>query len=96
MPAKKTTKKIEPEEKPRLIVPEGCYSLILSKDELVSAIQTLGFSKELFTQMALNCRKDGDEQSAKVYSARSELSWLLYRKFKVVAGIGEPTSSEVH
>ena len=46
--------------------------------------------------MSESCRQDGDDKATQVYSARAELSLLLYEKLKIVAGIGEPLSREVH
>ncbi len=94
---KKTTskKKIEKKVKPKLI-PEGSYSLVMSAEEMLSMIQILSFSREVFEQMAVNCHREGDEKGMQVYGARSKLSWMLYEKFRDVAGIGEPSSDQVH
>ena len=93
----KTTKKKATEkliQKPT--VDDGNFTIVLSVDEMFSLVQILGFSKEIFERMALNYDKDGQLESAKVYAARSELSMILFKKFRAVAGIGEPTSRDVH
>ena len=68
----------------------------MSVEETFSLVQILSFSKEIFEKMSENCLKDGDIKVAQVYAARSKLSLLLFEKFKAVAGIGEPTSRDVH
>ena len=95
---KKKTKKIEKatvEKKPR-IVEVGCYSFAMNEDEMLSIIQILIFSKEIFEQMALDCHKQGNEKAMQTYGARAKLSLMLYEKFKDVAEIGEPISNEFH
>ena len=72
------------------------YSVVMTNDEVSAIIQILGFSKEVFEQMALNALKDKDETTSKIYSARSQLSLMLYSKFKDILKIGEPTSREIH
>lgn len=95
MPEKKTkTKKIEV-KKPR-IVEQGNFSVVLTSDELFSMIQVLSFSREVFSQMAYDCKTLGDDRAATVWGARSELSYMLFKKFRDVAEIGEPVSNEVH
>ncbi len=97
MPVKKKTKKKTTELPPaKPIVSEGSFLVDLSVEEMFSLVQILGFSKDIFGRMSENCLKDGDNKAAEVYGARSQLSMLLYQKLKVVAGIGEPTSREVH
>ena len=95
MPATKKTKKIKNIEK-KPPIEEGSFSLTLSVEEMLSLIQILGFSKDIFERMSLNCERDGDAKLATVYGARSQLSLMLYDRLKTVAGIGEPTSREVH
>ena len=94
MPTKKTKKKTELTEKPP--VEEGNFLVVLSVQEMFSLVQILSFSKDIFERMAENSIKDGDDKSGQVYGARSKLSMILYEKLKDVAGIGEPTSREVH
>lgn len=94
MPVKKKTK-----NKEKLLPPppeEGSLSLVLTVEETFSLIQMLTFSKEIFERMSANCKIDGDLKAAEVYAARSQLSLLLFKKLKIIAGIGEPTSREVH
>ena len=96
MPAKKktTAKTIELSVKPP--VEEDNFSVVLTVEEMFSLVQILSFSKEIFEKMSENCHQDGDEKATQVFSARSKLSLMLYEKLKAVAGIGEPTSREVH
>ena len=77
-------------------IAEGEYSFCMTIDEMLSMIQILTFSKEMFNQMSINCLKEGDEKSAAVYAARVELSQILYRKISQVARIGEPLSRDIH
>jgi len=95
VPAKKTKKKTNKAAK-KPPIDDGNFSLVLSVDEMFSLVQILGFSKDIFERMSMNCEKDGDVKAATVYGARSQLSMMLYEKLKVIAGIGEPTSREVH
>lgn len=92
--AKKKTKKTKLIVKPP--VEEGNFSVEISVEEMFSLVQILSFSKEIFQKMSENYFKEGDDRSMLVYDARSKLSLMLYEKFKAVAGIGEPTSREVH
>lgn len=71
-------------------------SAVLTMEELVSATQLFGFSKDLFAQMAVNSANEGNEQMSQVYAARAQLSLTLYAKFKTLASIGEPDSRQVH
>ncbi len=107
MPTKKKTKKTKKIQSeitvaklasfdPKPPIQEGSFSMELRTDEILSAIQILAFSVEIFDKMSRNCEKDGDLVTAEAYLARSQLSALLYEKFKTVAEIGEPTSREVH
>lgn len=91
---KKTKMTKKKADKPK--IEEGSFSIVLNVEEMFSLIQILSFSKEVFEKMSENCRKDGNDKSMRVYGARSQLSLILYEKFKIIAGIGEPTSREVH
>ena len=92
---KKTTKAIAEKKKPQLIK-EGEYNVALTAEEMLSAIQILSFSKDMFEQVALESSKSGDEKSTLVWSARANLSMLLWLKLRDVASIGEPSSGELH
>jgi hypothetical protein len=81
---------------PKKLIEEGHYSLILSKDEILTAVQILSFAQGMFEQMAENSHKDGDAKSEQTWSARAKLSLFLYGKLRDVANIGEPTSGEIH
>ena len=100
MPKKKTKTKISKEavdeslKKPEIV--EGQYSFCMTIDEVLSMVQVLSFSKEMFNQLSINFLKDGDEKNAAMYAARSELSSLLYKKIREVASIGEPASRNIH
>jgi hypothetical protein len=91
---KKTTMPSKVETRP--IVEEGNFSVMLGPQEMLSLIQVLSFSKEIFEKMALSMYHENDEASALMYSARSQLSLKLFEKFKTAANIGEPTSKELH
>jgi hypothetical protein len=65
-------------------------------NEVYSMVQILGFSRDVFKQMSLNCAVDGDKKSEEVYAARSELSQILFEKMRSIASIGEPTSRALH
>jgi hypothetical protein len=77
-------------------IEDGNFSVTLSTDEMYSLVQILSFSKEVFEKMAENCKAEGNEKATQIYSARSSLSLILYERLKIVAGIGEPTSREIH
>ncbi len=96
MPAKKKTKKTLTKLSTKPLMEGDNFSVVMTVDEMFSLVQILSFSKDIFERMSKNCHKDGDIKSSDVYSARSQLSMLLYKKFKDIAGIGEPTSREVH
>ena len=96
MPAKKKTKTNPNKLIVKPPIEDGSFSVVLSVDEMFSLVQILSFSKEIFGKMSESCRQDGDDKATQVYSARAELSLLLYEKLKIVAGIGEPLSREVH
>lgn len=70
--------------------------MALTAEEMLSAIQILGFSKDMFEQMALDRNKAGDEKATMIWSARANLSMLLWLKLKDVANIGEPSSDQLH
>lgn len=89
---KKTQKKIEV---PKLI-PQDHYSLVMSREEILSAVQILSFAQHMFEQMATESTKDGDEKATTQWAARARLSVLLYEKLRDVANIGEPMSTEIH
>lgn len=71
-------------------------SFILSQEEIVSLLQVLYFSREVFNQMALEMDQVGKTGIGKVYSARATLSSILYNKFNVINQIGEPISKDLH
>ena len=97
MPIKKKTKKKTTKAVDTLPpIEKGSYTVVLSVDEMLSLVQILGFSKDLFDKMSETSHKEGKDGVAQVYDARSQLSVLLYEKLKIIAGIGEPTSREVH
>lgn len=75
---------------------DGHYTLVMSIDEVVSMIQILAFSKELFNQMAVNAADSKDQKSQAVFTARSELSAILFSRIRALTGIGEPSSRELH
>jgi hypothetical protein len=77
-------------------ISSGSYSFDLSGDELYSVIQVLAFSKDVFMQMSDNYIKEGNEKAGITMRARSELSNILWNKFKNIALIGEPVSRDVH
>jgi hypothetical protein len=77
-------------------VNSGESTFVLNSDEVSSLVQILAFSKELFMQMSINAADSKDEKSQIIFAARSELSSMLYRKFREIASIGEPTSRELH
>lgn len=77
-------------------VDEGEFTFVLSADEVLAIVQILAFSKDVFAKMSANSEKDGDINAAKTYATRSELSGLLYEKFRENASIGEPTSRNLH
>jgi hypothetical protein len=89
---KKAKKKLEP---PKLIE-EDNYTVVMSREELLSSIQVLSFAKGMFEQLAVNSKKDGDDDAMATWVARAKLSLLLCSKFREVINIGEPTSREVH
>jgi len=93
---KKTKKMMIAEIAPKPPIEEGSFSVVLSVEDMFSLVQILSISKSIFEKTGEACLKDGDEKSAQVFYARAKLSLLLYDKFKTVAGIGEPTSREVH
>jgi len=68
----------------------------MSREELMSSIQVLTFAKAMFEQLAMNSKKDGDNEAMQAWIARAKLSLLLCSKLRDVAKIGEPTSREVH
>jgi hypothetical protein len=70
--------------------------MVLTADEILSTIQIFGFSKDVFAQMAFDCRNQGDERGAMIWGARAELTVMLFKKFRTVAGIGEPAPGEIH
>ena len=90
-----STKPVEQEKK----MPEakvGDYTFMLNTDEVLSLIQILAFSKDLFMQMSINAATAQDQKGQITYAARSELSAMLYSKFREIASIGEPSSRELH
>jgi hypothetical protein len=95
---KKTPKKIEEvAEAPKpMLVPLDHYSLVVSREEVLSAVQILSFAQHMFEQMAVEANKDGDAKATSQWAARAKLSVLLYTKFRDVANIGEPDSTELH
>lgn len=97
MAVKKTKKTAtKTEEKPPVLVEPGNFTMVLSTEEMMSAVQILGLAKDIFGQAAVDSRAAGNEKSAAVFLARSELSLMLYRKFRDVARIGEPESGLMH
>ena len=75
---------------------EDTYSLVMSREEILSSIQILSFAKGVFEQMAINSEKEDDAKSTAAWAARAKLALLLSAKLHDVAKIGEPTSREVH
>ena len=96
---KKTTKKVKPTApeptKPNLIEP-GSYSVVYSRDEMISSVQMLSFGQTVFEQIAVTCHKEGNDKSMEMWAARSKLCAMLCEKLRNIAKIGEPTSREVH
>lgn len=72
------------------------FSFNMAVDEMLSMVEILGFSKEIFEKMAQNCAIDGNADGHKMFMARSQIAYSLYEKFKHVAEIGEPISREIH
>lgn len=97
---KKKTKKTasKPVEETKVLpqVREGDLTFVMSRDEVYSLVQILGFSRDVFKQMSLNCGLEGDKQAEEAYAARSELSLILFNKIRQIASIGEPTSRAFH
>jgi hypothetical protein len=97
---KATTKKKEVKEKNlpnRKLVQGDEFSVVLNANELLSLIQLLSFSKDVFENMAINTLRDGGDKVVQAsYSARAQLSLALSQKFRDLANIGEPQSREVH
>jgi len=83
-----------PPSKPLLRADE--FSLVFTADEMLSIINILSFSKDIFDQMAQSLNKEGDPKAGEVFSARAVVSQIIYGKFRDAAEIGEPTSREVH
>jgi hypothetical protein len=94
MASKKNETPIEVPTKP--IVGENEYSMVFTADEMLSVINILSFSKEIFNQMAATLEKEGDLKSGEIYTARAIMSQLIYAKFRDTAAIGEPTAREIH
>lgn len=69
---------------------------ILSIEEIISLIQILSLSKEVFFQMSLNSVDLKDEKVRAAFASKSEISAFLCDRLKKLASIGEPTSREVH
>lgn len=87
------------QNKPLTRVPEvepDCISLSLSSEEIISLTQILAFAKEVFAQMSNDLFKEGNEKASSMYSARSQLSAILYNKFNALNNIGEPVSRDLH
>ena len=97
---KKTTKAEVPapvvEERKLPEVQPGEHTFIMSTNEVFSTVQILGFARDVFKQMSMNCAVEGDKKAEEVYAARSELSGILFEKFRITASIGEPTSRAFH
>jgi hypothetical protein len=91
---KKTTDIEEIPAKPPVEV--GNFSVVLSIEEMFSLVSLLTFSKKIFEKMADNSLKVGDVAAMEIYNAHSKVSIDIYQKLNAVAGIGEPTSREVH
>ena len=95
--AKKTaaaTPKKTPTDK--VLVKPNEYTLVFTADEMLSAINILSFSEDIFKQMSINLVKEGDVKAGDVFSARAILSHMIYSRFRDAAEIGEPSSREVH
>ena len=84
------------QQPPKPPVREGEFTFVLSTEEVLAVVQILAFSKDTFTAMSSNAQKEGNVKASEVFAARSELSGLLYDKFRDVASIGEPTSRHLH
>lgn len=95
MPKKPPTKKTTNFEDVLPVGPEN-YSVVISKDELLSLVQMLAFSRDVASHLALDLLKNGNEQDSKTMSARSLLSDALCSKFKDIAIVGEPEYRQVH
>lgn len=91
-PKTKRKAKIEP---PKLIEDDH-FTVVMAREELLSSISVLTFAKNVFEQLAVNSKKDGDADAVAVWSARAKLSLALCSKLRDVANVGEPTSREVH
>ena len=103
MPTKKKKESKTPEtaETPKTtklneLVGEEYYTLVLTRDELLSAVQILTFVHGMFEQMVLDSSKKGDEKAMAGWTTRAVQTKLLYLKLRDVASIGEPDSREVH
>jgi hypothetical protein len=93
---KKTSSEIVPERKLKTPVKPGCFSMVFTADELITAIQILKLSEEMFEQLAHNMYKAGNASETQIYAARAQLSKLLHDKLTLVAEVGEPISRDVH
>jgi hypothetical protein len=69
---------------------------VFTADEMLSAINILSFSEDIFKQMSLNLAKEGDAKAGDIFAARATLSHMIYSRFRDAAEIGEPTSRDVH
>jgi hypothetical protein len=77
-------------------VEDGSFSMSMTAEEMLSLVQILSFSAQIFEEMGKNLLAEGNKSAASVYASRCQLSLALYDKLSVVAGIGEPSSREVH
>jgi hypothetical protein len=96
---KKKTKKAKPKTKksePPKLIEDDSFTLVMSRDELVSSMQMISFTKGIFEQMAITAEKEKDDKSVTTWVARIKLAQLLYKKLNDIMKIGEPTSREVH
>lgn len=95
--AKKTkTTEIKPTKKVLPEVKGNELTFVLNVDEVLSLIQILSFSKELFMQMSINAAGQENKQDQVTFATRSEVSAYLCHRFKEIASIGEPTSRDLH
>ena len=91
---KKTTKTANLDDIPSVLANE--VTIVVSKEDLLSMIQLLAFSRDVFANMALTLLQDGNEADSKTISARSILAGTICSKLKDIAVVGEPESRQVH
>jgi hypothetical protein len=91
---KKKIKKTLPAAPP---MPEaGMHNVCFSKDELTTLISLMNIASKTFEILALNCVKDGDDDTYNILSARQKLSSMYATRLSNSMTIGEPESRDFH